>query len=330
MTENFSAYLMPLALIILAYILFFVLLLVSKLIKRFYIFAKNKSLKNLTVIKNDNVKVYAFIVSYFLTDQTAIVHKQGSIGNLHYTLYRTSNDVIIYRIELDFNTDSHIVGFSNKCQIDRLSFENYLLINDMENIKLEGNFSDKIEIYSDKLLGSKTHYIIDPEVMGFLIDSLGDDFWEISDNDLYVAYPTGDHEGKDHIREIAKLIDQIRPAFYKTIKRKMTDQNSYGGYDDKEYKCPICTKLLIRKKYWLECPDYDGIAINGGYIVKINNDEIQPPNYIAKPKPHGVVGCPNCHNEMQSTPYQNGKIIIDSCVKCPMRWLDSGEVNKLN
>ena len=42
-----------------------------------------------------------------------------------------------------------------------------------------------------------------------------------------------------------------------------------------------------------------------------------------------VLYCPNCSNKMDKVDYNLTGIIIDSCTACPYRWLDAGEVAKI-
>lgn len=308
----------------------FMLNLLSKLIKLLYSRIKNRYLKSIPVPENQSIKIYAFIFSYYFSDRMPIVCGRGMIGNLHYNIYKTTDGMEVYRVQLDFNTNAHIVCVSKECNIDKTSLENYLLINNMEIVALEGNFSNQFDIYVSKNQNGITQYVIDPEVMLYIQTNLNEDMWEMSDNDLYVIHHVNNLTPHNNDK-ISKFIDQIRPAFYKATKRQWSDagETPYGGYEDKIYLCPLCNKTLIKNKYWFECPDYDGIMINSRHLIKINDNEIQPPKITNPPKTHGTLKCPNCQNELTPTNYQNGKIVIDSCTKCTIRWLDSGEINRI-
>lgn len=316
---------------LLYYPVLLILFLLSRLVKLIHKHIKNRYLKNMPIIKNPAIEIYAFIFSYYFTGKMPIVCGRGLIKNLHYNIYKANENIEIYRIGLDFDTTAHIVGISKTCNIDKTMLENYLLVNDMKITTLEGDFSSRFDIYVDDYQNGITQYIIDPGVMECIENNLNEDFWEISDDDLYIAHTFNNSKEQDSIKEISDFIDQIRPAFYKSIKRQWSDagETPYGGYEDKPYLCPICNKDLIKNKYWYECPGHDGIMINGRNIVRVNDSEITPLNIIKPPKPHGILKCPNCHNELQPTNYQNGNTIIDSCVKCTIRWLDSGEINKI-
>lgn len=309
----------------------FILILISKLIKHLYKHIKNNYLKNIPIADNKTAEVFAFIFSYYFTDKMPLICGRGIINSLHYNIYKPTEDIEIHRVALDFDTTAHIVGISKKCDIDKTALENYLLVNYMEIVTLEGDFSNYFDIYVGKGQNGITQYVIDPAVMDYAKNNLSQDFWEISDNDLYIAHTIDHSKNENFNNKIAKFIEQIRPAFYKINKRQWSDagETPYGDYEDKIYVCPICNKNLTKNKYWYECPDSDGIMINGKYLIKINDNEIQPSKKYTTPKPHCILNCPNCHSSLQPTNYQNGKITIDSCAKCPIRWLDSGEINKI-
>jgi len=292
---------------------------------------KNKYIKHLPFLRDKTLDVYVFIFSYFAKDRTLTRDGHGKINNLYYSKYITNNNARIYRIELDFNTRAHIIGFSKGYDIDKTLFENYLIVNDMENVVLEGDFANEFEIYVRKNQGSKTQYVLDPAAMEHIGEYCKNNFWEIVDDEMYVVYTSKHKESQNFSNEISNFIKQIRPARYEKIPRKeeFNQEKYYGEYENKPYLCPLCNKILLRAEHWLECPDHDGIMINGGHIVEINKREIRPPQSISKPKIHGILECPNCHNKMQSINYQNRNVIIDTCTHCTMRWLDSGEADKM-
>jgi Zn-finger nucleic acid-binding protein len=95
--------------------------------------------------------------------------------------------------------------------------------------------------------------------------------------------------------------------------------------------CPLCYKKLLNKHRGLSaCPDGHGTLATGKYLSDIEEspevNEIK--SSIAVDSAHQII-CPHCSSEMHKVDYNNTNIIIDSCINCHFRWLDSGEITKI-
>src|SRR5688572_8448101 len=97
--------------------------------------------------------------------------------------------------------------------------------------------------------------------------------------------------------------------------------------------CPICHKTLNSQKETFVCSDH-GLLLNGAQLHEARQTNLDPRiskkqainNAISKRE---ALKCPHCASLMTPVNYVNTGIIIDSCNKCPYRWLDKGEMEKI-
>jgi len=111
---------------------------------------------------------------------------------------------------------------------------------------------------------------------------------------------------------------------------------SLGEQSDVE--CPICQGPLcagtIDRNRVLFCETCRGVLVEGEiftHIVRKRRAERSGP--ADKPKPlnqeelERKVDCPVCHKSMDVHPYYGpGNVVIDSCIRCHLVWLDHGEI----
>ena len=105
--------------------------------------------------------------------------------------------------------------------------------------------------------------------------------------------------------------------------------------------CPRCDELLVQAAIdglkAQNCPSCHGILIDGetfGMLVqrrraKFRGPEAQPVRLDAA-QLAVQVDCPSCELAMEVHPYYGpGNIVIDSCRRCRLVWLDRGEVSRV-
>jgi len=102
--------------------------------------------------------------------------------------------------------------------------------------------------------------------------------------------------------------------------------------------CPICDVPLcagsIDGNRVLFCETCRGVLVDGEsftHIVRKRRAERSGP--ADKPKPlnpeelQRKIDCPVCHKRMDVHPYYGpGNVVIDSCIRCHLIWLDHGEI----
>lgn len=320
------------------------LLLISSIVVAFLFFlryfgitAKLSSIFN----KNDTTTIDTpLIMSFFTKDKELTPLNRGKVNGMRYMLYITNalkgyseptmlgNNALIYVLQLPFNTQAHIVGISNKYNMDSNFLKTYISTNCLEQISLEGSFSDKCKIFAQPGQGPLTQYILDPKAMQFIIDFCADNFWEIAGDELTLI-KTEDQKGGINFLDIStRFVQEIRPA----IEQKgepVKHEAPYGVYEGGPLPCPICKTPMTVKADWLECAQGHGILINGRYVIKIRDKQLSVEETKENPAAHGQIICPNCNTPMQTTNYQNSGVVIDSCTNCPFRWLDANEAKKI-
>lgn len=284
------------------------------------------------------------IMAYYTQGHALSQLATGKINNMRYAALMTTAmpetlgaeqntgpGALIYTLNLPFNTQAHIVGVSQKYAISSAFLESYLKLSNLEEITLEGDFPNTFSIFAEPGQDVQVRYILDPKAMQFAVDYCASNFWEIAGDEMYIV-ATADQKGSmDLVTDSTKFVEEIRPRFNKPNPGDdpVHHETPYGEYDGDPLQCPICQKTMVLNTDWQTCPANHGILINGRYVIEIRYKELAAPVELAKPVEHGVITCPNCHNQMQPVNYQQTGVIIDSCNKCPFRWLDSTEAAKI-
>ncbi|HEY7191479.1 MAG TPA: zf-TFIIB domain-containing protein [Vicinamibacterales bacterium] len=110
--------------------------------------------------------------------------------------------------------------------------------------------------------------------------------------------------------------------------------------DATEAPCPVCSAPLANARLdgnpLLVCPQCAGMLIAMPHFVSVINAA------RAHEDQHGVVlprtqkpgdrtlTCPRCHQSMLSHFYGGpGNLVIDSCERCQVNWLDPGELRRI-
>lgn len=93
--------------------------------------------------------------------------------------------------------------------------------------------------------------------------------------------------------------------------------------------CPTCSEVLAKNKDYYYCVNDDGVLISSRHLRKhdklIHNEEVKDD----KQDTIHEINCPNCRVKMHKADYDSSGIIIDTCMNCHYRWLDSGELTKI-
>ncbi len=107
---------------------------------------------------------------------------------------------------------------------------------------------------------------------------------------------------------------------------------------DTDWNCPVCDGVLqhaviedCRVRY---CPDCRGVLVASdtfAAVVQLRRSRFREPDQVPIPlNPddlNRVIRCPLCDLPMAVHPYYGpGNIVIDSCHRCHVVWLDHGEL----
>lgn len=95
--------------------------------------------------------------------------------------------------------------------------------------------------------------------------------------------------------------------------------------------CPFCNKPLTEKDGVFVCPAGHGTLMAGkllGELKQLNiPDEV--PTTETQADSQKTIACPHCGSQMQKVNYNDTGIVIDVCTNCPYRWLNAGEIKKI-
>jgi Zn-finger nucleic acid-binding protein len=126
-------------------------------------------------------------------------------------------------------------------------------------------------------------------------------------------------------------VSEIRPAV-EDKNNPLQDilRTPYGQDRRTNLKCPVCDATLINKTSYFLCPNHDGILAFGSLLTKLRSGkfDVVPQRKASATIRNADITCPSCGNMMTRVPYNNGPVVIDTCSRCPYRWLDAGEFSK--
>jgi Zn-finger nucleic acid-binding protein len=94
--------------------------------------------------------------------------------------------------------------------------------------------------------------------------------------------------------------------------------------------CPFCKQKLNRQTAgYYTCPDSHGVLLSSRLLADMAQlQERRAPQQTNRMRHHPII-CPQCGNRMAAVDYKGTGVMIDSCTHCHSRWLDSGELHKI-
>ncbi len=106
--------------------------------------------------------------------------------------------------------------------------------------------------------------------------------------------------------------------------------------------CPVCsaplTKALLDAAHTIEyCEQCRGVLVSRGSFVDVTTARRAyaqgppaPPQPIDRRELQRRMKCPKCNGEMDVHPYYGpGNVVIDTCSRCDVIWLDRGELKQI-
>lgn len=280
------------------------------------------------------------IIAYYTAGHMVAGANRSKLNGMKYSTYLTlpaadavydDGTAAIVALDLPFNTEVHLLGLTKEHGIDRVQFEAFLGANGMEKVELEGDFPDYFDIYAAPGQEAAVRLVLNPESMAYVVDYCRTHFWEINCSELYIVASENDRKGDNFIADSQCFIEQIKPALLPGQVGAASVHHAvpYGEYDGPPLPCPLCQKIMVQTDNWFACPDGHGVLIDGADIIRLRDHTLDINLTAAKTAEHGIIPCPNCHNQMTLVNYQDSGVEIDSCEHCPYRWLDAPEVTAL-
>ncbi len=231
----------------------------------------------------------------------------------------------MFMVELPFVTAAHLVGVPI-ARLRQLTSAHAA----MEPVMLEGDYPQYFRLYTEQDGQTESRYMLDPKAMAFTIDFVKEYYWEIRDNALFLI---GD-ETLPSLDTVDRFVAEIRPAVEQpNLNHRNPGKLSYVERGFRTVNCPVCSKVLVGGKEWLECPDGHGCLVTGKQLMLLRKLTAKEARGLPlRPRVGGEitrpseVSCPYCHTTMTPSLFPGTEVEIDICSHCGYRWFDSHEL----
>lgn len=272
----------------------------------------------------------------------------GEIGPVSYRTYFATRDrkasktyatetkmsgiwAVVYMLELDFNTQAHIVGLGKSARAESANLQQFFQQYKMERVELEGDFGKYFDLFAADGQQTTARYLFDPAAMEAYIDYCRHNFWEIVGDKMYIVSGEQHSDFIPVLKNAQKFVDRIRPALIRTLPGEDPVQHeaSYGQHRGEPLKCPLCRAAMEIKDNVHICPKGHGALIFGRDLIRLRKHELILELPTLNPVKHDDIKCPSCGQMMRASEYQNSGAVIDICSGCAYRWLDADELIKI-
>jgi len=292
--------------------------------------------------KNDVDNEQGLLMAFYTRGNALFRVSSGELSGNSYKVFQTAPDpfaasqlstltpgATIYALDLDFNTQAHIIGVGKSSAGDHMGVVGALHDYKMEKVDLEGDFGDYFDVFCAPGQQVQTRYVLNPKGMEAFIDYIKINTWEVVGDQMYVIGNIMEAlSGDDIVAKSSVFVKAISPAIKESLpgQAAVKHEKSYGEYEGPVLNCPICDKPMGLVSNVHECPNGHGVLIAGRELLQLHAGKFNLDMPAADPKQHGELICPFCKNKLVSSKYLQGKTVIDSCVHCSFRWLDANEV----
>ena len=221
--------------------------------------SSNKVPDLIHITQNHTRSSSSLLLAYYTKGHDLLNAANGEMGGMFYDIYITTRSrlrnepwasagTIIYRLDLNFNTNAHLIGISNKTKGILPEIEMYIASNKLEKVDLEGDFTNYFNLYALSDQKMQARYVFDPAAMAYVVDYCQEFFWEIINDEIYfVAEHTQDstkmvNSSIDFVKQIEPAIKRQFPDATDKIKqRRRTHKNEKIGAP---LACPICKSTM--------------------------------------------------------------------------------------
>jgi|GEM_PF-988192 len=257
--------------------------------------------------------------------------REGRLDDGSYYNILNVHNSIIYHVQLEFQTDLHVLAIATATDLGdgiKLNIGN----SNIKKVDLEGDFPNYFHLYVTAHHEKQIRYILDPATMANVIDFCCRNSWELINDELYIATELNTGQMVE-LQSIQDFITKIKPALAKRSTAAQTPHriSTQHAHVRLKAECPICKASLVAKSDWHECPNGHGHLLTGAKLSELRKRQLTVPRATAlsEPPKHEIINCPACHKEMTPITYGGGNTIVDSCTNCQYRWLDSGEIHQI-
>lgn len=268
--------------------------------------------------------------------------KQGKVGGMQYSAVaiighaddfgELSSGALMYMVTLPYRTQVHLLGIPKATRVAQLKPDSRGSL--MEKVILEGDYPNYFSLYTEKGMQTDVRYALDPKAMLFTIDFCQSHSWEIADGYLYFVQgntPQYKDDPTYMFEDIERFVAEVRPV----VSNGEINEDPYLKTaaslvirpDILELDCPVCAQVMSAENDCYRCPQDHGILLVGAKLSRVRSGEIRNPGAVTK-REQTHIKCPSCGSEMNHVQFGDLHTFIDSCSKCPYRWLDAGELHR--
>lgn len=265
-------------------------------------------------------------ITYFASSGKELVHT----NDLERAIRADASSAVMASVHLPFKTSSHLVGVTQHGQAD-LGLQEFLAQRRLEIIELEGDFPSSFLLYAPPGNQFNARYVFDPKAMAVVVDFCSSHHFEVVGDMLYIVMTSSTAQATSEEQFTNKLIrqfvEEIKPAL--AVESDEIDLNpakrAYAATRSK-VQCPRCNKILLGEDGVYKCQEGHGVLLSGAQLMKLKkpvaHQKVVSEADLGK---QPLVDCPNCGHAMSAVNYQQTGLVIDACLLCGYRWLDSGE-----
>lgn len=126
-----------------------------------------------------------------------------------------------------------------------------------------------------------------------------------------LAFPSGPDDSPDRVTLLESSADEDCPVCETTLQHAALD----GG---RILHCQTCRGILCETETFAHVVKSRRATFDG---VDVTPQPLDPKQYARR------LGCPVCGRNMEVHPYYGpGNVVIDSCARCKLIWVDPGEM----
>lgn len=280
------------------------------------------------------------LLAYFRAGHTLINAGGNVIDGMRYNMYLTDqrstpNDdtyvaepVVIYVLDLPFNTQAHLLGIVPSKSLDQPHFERFLQGYAIAALQTAPTLlGDRVSVYGASGTQLRPEQPSDPAAAGLLAAYGASHLWELHDSELYVVVPDSGIGNSRFIIDSQQFAAHLRsllppPA---TDAPVVHHEVLFDIYDGPALVCPICRKpMQLNDEVWFNCVDGHGVLLSSREFGSLAAGKLRPNLDPRAAVHHGPLACPHCTYALSAKRYAKGT--IENCDNCTFCWIDADQI----